>query len=108
MVTIWGGIPKSSIVISNLGAVKLPEDIAEHVDRLDFVLGVQATAPCNCGVVSYGDKLYINIIRNIKESTLEKKFFTRLKSLGITARIESNQRITQQTKADGGLSCHIV
>lgn len=86
------GEKKSALSISNLGVVQLPEDIASFVDRLDFVLGVQATSPSNCGVLSYKDKLYINFIRNIEEPTLEHKFFTNLKTLGITAKIESNQR----------------
>ena len=59
------GEKKSCLSISNLGAVKLPEEMKEYVERLDFILGVQATNPYNCGVLSYGDILYINFIRNI-------------------------------------------
>ena len=29
-------------------------------------LGTQATAPHNCGILSYNGNLYINIIRNIR------------------------------------------
>ncbi len=84
------GEKKSSITLSNLGAVKLPAEMREYVERFDFILGVQATTPCTCGVLSYNDKLYINFIRNIEEPTLEQKFFTCLKKLGITTKIESN------------------
>lgn len=86
------GEKKSSITISNLGAVKVPEEMEKYVERFDFVLGIQATSPNNCGVLSFGDKLYINLIRNIKEPTLEYKFFTFLKNLGLNVKIESNQR----------------
>jgi NRPS condensation-like uncharacterized protein len=84
------GERKSSVTISNLGAVKLPAEMRDYCDRFDFILGVQATSPCNCGVLTYNDKLYINFIRFIEEPVLERKFFTYLKKLGITAKIESN------------------
>ncbi len=86
------GEKKSSICLSNLGAVRLPEALAAHVRRIDFVLGVQAKTPCNCGVCSYGGKLYINFIRNIRESELERRFFTELRRRGLHILIESNQR----------------
>jgi len=59
---------------------------------MDFILGVQAVAPNNCGVISYGGKLYINFIRDTKEPELEHEFFTLLRSLGIHVLIESNSR----------------
>lgn len=82
----------SSITISNLGAVRLPEEMCDFVERADFVLGAQAFNPHNCGVVSYDGKLFISIIRNIKEPTLERVFFTKLRRLGVPVKIESNQR----------------
>ena len=39
------GERKSCLSLSNLGAVKLPEAMVPYVERLDFILGVQATAP---------------------------------------------------------------
>ncbi len=85
------GERKSCLTLSNLGAVKLPEDMVPFVERMDFILGVQATAPHNCGVISYGDKLYINFIRNIKESDLEYHFFRVLRDMGIGATVQSNR-----------------
>ena len=63
-----------------------------YVTRMDFILGVQATAPYNCGVLSYGDMLYVNFIRNIRESRLEYHFHRVLQNFGITAEVQSNQR----------------
>ena len=44
------GEKKSCITMSNLGKVSLPDEMIPYVDRFDFILGVQATAPHNCGV----------------------------------------------------------
>ena len=94
MKTIYNmvGEIKSSITLSNLGAVKLPDEMVPFVDRMDFVLGPQATCPNNCGVISFGGKLYISFLRTIKEPELEREFFCYLKKLGLNIKIESNRR----------------
>ena len=86
------GEKKSCITMSNLGKVSLPDEMIPYVDRFDFILGVQATAPHNCGVISYGDTLYINFIRNTCEPELEYSFYKSLEKLGLGAEVESNSR----------------
>ncbi len=86
------GEKKSSICMSNLGKIELPPELEKFVTRIDFILGVQADSPCNCGILSYGGKLHINFIRNIKEPELERRFFTYLRKQGLHVYIESNNR----------------
>ena len=86
------GERKSCLTLSNLGAVRIPSEMDGYVERFDFVLGVQATAPYNCGVISYKDTVYVNFIRNIKESDLEYLFFKNLRQLGLSAVVESNRK----------------
>ena len=84
------GERKSCLTMSNLGDVKLPKEMMPYVERMDFVLGVQAAAPHNCGVLSYNGTLYINFIRNIRESQLEYHFFCVLRDMGIPVQVQSN------------------
>ena len=84
------GERKSCLTISNLGAVKVPAEMERFVDRFDFVLGVQATAPYNCGVLSYKNTLYINMIRNIRESELEYHLYRVLRDMDIPVTVDSN------------------
>ncbi len=86
------GEKKSCITMSNLGRVAVPDEMTPYIDRFDFILGVQATAPNNCGVVSWGDTLYINFIRNTCEPEVEYHFYKTLESLGLHAEVESNSR----------------
>ncbi len=86
------GERKTCLSLSNLGQVKLPEEMQPYVQRLDFILGVQNTAPHNCGVLSYGDKLYINFIRDTRESDLEYRFYCCLRDMGLQVTVESNRR----------------
>ncbi len=84
------GERKSSLSLSNLGAVTMPAAMTPYVKRLDFILGVQATAPYNCGVITWGDTLYMNVIRNIREPELEYHLCRVLKDLGLTPLVRSN------------------
>ena len=86
------GERKSSLSLSNLGRVELPEAMKPYVARMDFILGIQATAPHNCGVLSFGDNLYINFIRNIREPELEAHFYRVLRDMGLTVEVQTNQR----------------
>ena len=85
------GEKKSCLTLSNLGAVRLPEEMLPYVETMDFILGVQATAPYNCGVLSYGDTLRLNFIRNIREPKLEYHFHCVLRDMGLCAEVQSNR-----------------
>lgn len=76
--------------VSNLGNVRLPDVMTQYITRFDFILGLQASRPNNCGVISYGGKLYLNFIRNSVESCLELKFYEVLRELGLHVIVESN------------------
>lgn len=85
------GEKKSCLTLSNIGQIKVPDIMKPYIKRFDFILGVQAVAPYNCGMLSYGDTVYINFIRNIKDAELERHFFALLQELGLPIMVESNQ-----------------
>ena len=85
------GEKKSCLTLSNLGQVKIPDVMAQYVRRFDFILGAQAAAPYNCGMLSYGDTIYINFIRNIRDAELERHFHAVLQEMGLPTEVESNQ-----------------
>ena len=85
------GERKTCLSLSNLGTVKLPDVMSTYVERMDFILGAQATAPHNCGVLSYGDTLYINFIRNVREADLERQFYLTLRDMGLPVQVQSNR-----------------
>ena len=83
---------KSCLCLSNLGRVELPEVMTPYVARMDFIIGVQARAPHNCGVITWNGTAYINCIRNIREPALELAFYRVLHRLGLPVKVESNTR----------------
>lgn len=85
------GERKACLTMSNLGAVKMPEEMKRFVQRVDFLLGSQSNAPYNCAVVSFGDTLYLNFIRDIESPELERRFYEVLRDLGLPVTVESNR-----------------
>lgn len=85
------GEKKSCLTLSNLGQIKIPKIMRSYVKRFDFILGVQAAAPYNVGMLSYEDSIYINFIRNIQDAELERHFFKILQEFGLLVSVESNK-----------------
>ena len=90
------GERKSTLTLSNLGAVDLPDEMKPYIMRFDFILSPQSTAPYNCSAISYNGTLVFNFIRNTKEPELEAAFHRVLKGMGITAKVESNLQTRYQ------------
>lgn len=99
------GERKSCLCLSNLGAVELPEAMAPYVQRLDFIIGVQAAAPHDCGVVSWNGTMYINCIRSIQEPELELHFYRVLQRLGLPVKVESNRGAGVNGKGVSDMYC---
>ena len=86
------GERKSCYSFSNLGVVNPPEEFQRYVERLDFVIGNQASAPYNVAALAYKGKIYLNVIRNISDPVLEAEFAAIFRELGIPHVVESNTR----------------
>ena len=86
------GEKKSCLSFSNLGEIKLPQNMQEYIEKLDFILGTQAQAPYNCSCYSYRDILNVTFTRDIKEARLETYFFREMQKLGVEITVQTNQR----------------
>lgn len=82
----------SSSTLSNLGIITLPDEMTPYVSRFDFQLGPLRYNPVTCTCATYGGNLVINFSRDIRETDVERNFFTSLVKEGIPVTIESNRR----------------
>lgn len=80
-------------VMSNLGLIGLPDKMARHVSRLDFIIGGGRRNPISMGCVSVGGQTFMNFSKTIREATLEQRFFTALVKDGVPVKVESNRRM---------------
>ena len=81
----------SSAGLTNMGVLKLPEDMVPYVERYDIYMGVPYSSRTNCAIISYQNTLTINFASCIVESDVERYFFRKLVEDGIPVTIESNR-----------------
>ena len=81
----------SSAGLTNMGVLKLPKDMEEHVERYDIYMGIPFSTRTNCAIISYQDTLTINFASCIVESDVERYFFRKLVEDGVPVTIESNR-----------------
>jgi NRPS condensation-like uncharacterized protein len=86
------GDRQSSTILSNLGRAGFPKEMHPYLSRVDLMLGRQWQNRVALAVISYEDKLVLNFTRSIKESYIERNFFSSLVQMGFHVLIESNQR----------------
>lgn len=77
---IWGG-SNSSVTVTNLGNVQLPEQMMKFVQNMHVSLTPRARSPYGCGVLSYNGFVTITMTRFNPEPSLEDRFFRNLYSV---------------------------
>ncbi len=61
-----------STVLSNLGVVRMPAEISNHIEKFDFVLGPSPTFRVNCALITYGGTAVLSITKSTKDPTFEE------------------------------------
>lgn len=82
----------SSAGLTNMGALKVPEDMAPYLERFDICMGQPFSSRTNCAIISFQDTLTIGFASSIKEADVERYFFQKLVRDGIHVKIESNRK----------------
>ncbi|MDE7339046.1 MAG: alcohol acetyltransferase [Lachnospiraceae bacterium] len=83
----------SSAGLTNMGALKVPEDMKPYIERFDIYMGQPFSSRTNCAIISFEDILTINFASSIVETDVECNFFRKLVQDGIHVKVESNREI---------------
>ena len=84
---------QSTAGITNLGVVKVPEEMKPFVERFDVLMGQPFSARTNCALISFDKTLSISFTSTIIENDVERYFFRKLVADGIHVKIESNRNM---------------
>lgn len=76
--------------LSNLGAIRLPEEMAAYVDKFDFVLGPPVENRAVLSVCSYGDKTVLTVVKNTRLTLFEDALYNALLAEGLTPYMEGS------------------
>lgn len=83
---------QSSAGLTNLGIIPVPSEMEPLVTRIEGILGQPFSNRTNCAIMSYHGDLIVNFSSSIKETDIERYFFTKLVQDGIHVKIESNRK----------------
>lgn len=86
----------SSAGLTNMGALKVPEEMKPYIERFDIYMGQPFSSRTNCAIISFEDTLTINFASSIIEADVERYFFRKLVKDGIHVKIESNREIREE------------
>lgn len=81
----------STAGITNMGVLKLPDNMRELVSRFDICMGQPYSNKTNCSIITYEDTMTITFASSIKEADVERIFFNKLVRDGIHVLIETNR-----------------
>ena len=76
---------------SNIGVVRLPEEMMEHVDSMDFCLGAQVTNRLVCAAVTCGNVATFSISKMTADPAFEEKLYQLLTNDGIETEVEGSE-----------------
>ena len=87
----FGAEYSTSVLISNLGALSLPDSVKEHTQALIFYTGPGIVNGARCGVACIGDRLAYTFSNRYREDDIERDFLAKLSELGIETVVETNR-----------------
>ena len=89
--TVVAAEQTTTAYLSNLGPLKLPPEMEEHIEKIVFTPGPGIHTAARCGFGTFKDKLIFTFANIFEEADLEREFFTRLVKMGVHVKIESNR-----------------
>ena len=79
-----------SATLSNLGNIKVSEEIRPYIDKYDVMIYCNNSQPMKIALVSFEDKMSLAFSSCLTDVEIQKSFFTFLTKLGINVTITSN------------------
>ena len=85
------GENRKTLTLTNLGNVKVPDEMRPFIDWMDIVLYPTKKSPINCGAATINNKLTMTFARSIDENEFIKAFFKNLTRMtGLEVTVHSN------------------
>lgn len=98
---------KYTLTMSNLGRLKLPDEICDKVERMEMLLGGSRTHPKKVSLCSYGSTLALSFSSTIDDNSFERFVTKYLSEQGVEVVLVSNetQPPTKTKKKEKKVSC---
>lgn len=78
-------------ILSDLGVIRMPSSVSEHIESMDAVIGTAITQRARCVAVTFSDTTTLSITKATEDPTFEEKLYELIYSDGITVRAEGSE-----------------
>ena len=86
-----GAESTTSVLFSNVGLIKLPEEMKKHVKSFALIPPHGLRSAARTAAVGYNNTMSISFTNVFENTDIEREFFTRLVKMGLHVKIESNK-----------------
>ena len=69
--------------LSNLGVMKVPDEMNEYVEKYDFILGPSNVCRASCGLITFNNRSVFSITKTTVDPSYEEKLYELLTADGI-------------------------
>lgn len=80
----------ATTTLSNLGIIKVNDEIKEFIDKFDVIAYTYDLMPLKIGICTFGDKLSISFALTLFDTEIERQFFTYLTGEGLNVKITTS------------------
>lgn len=80
-----------SNTLSNLGVVKIPEEMRPYVKKMDFILGTGITNRASCSMVTLGSTTTFSIAKTTADPSFENKLYGLFKENGLIPDVKGSE-----------------
>lgn len=84
------GKNKKTATFSNLGVVRLPEDMRAHVANVDFTIATNPSVPYAVTAATTFGTLCVSFVRSVQSTQIERRFARYLTDMGLQVTVASN------------------
>ena len=91
MVYKIAGEKATSCLLTNVGVLKVPEEMEEQIEKMVLITGPAMINGARCGVISFKGTLAFTVSNIYVSTAIQREFFSTLVKLGIPVKIESNK-----------------
>ena len=77
--------------LSNLGMVRLPEEMARHIEKMDFVLNTNTVSRASCSMVTFGSAAVFTISKLTADPSYEEKLHALLTAQGLEVSVSGSE-----------------
>ena len=80
-----------SNTLSNLGIVKIPDEMRPYVKKMDFVLGTSITNRAACSLVTLENTATLSVTKMTSDPSFENKLYSMFQENGLTPEVKGSE-----------------